>query len=145
MAYMFDCSPAGTPTRRISPSRRPWKRTCFQSSRYTVSARVSDTSTSTALTPWERMVAKAAAQHAHAQHRDQHNVQSDVHQARDDEEVQRAAGVAHGPQDAGTHVIQKGRDGAQHVNAQIDEGKVHDVGRGAHGAQRQARPPRRLL
>ena len=60
MAYMFDCSPAGTPTRRISPSRRPWKRTCFQSSRYTVSARVSDTSTSTALTPWEKMVAKAA-------------------------------------------------------------------------------------
>ena len=82
---------------------------------------------------------QSRAQHAHAQHRDQHNVQSDVHQARDDEEVQRAAGVAHGPQDAGTHVIQKGRDGAQHVNAQIGEGKVHDVGRGAHGAQRPGR------
>ena len=65
----------------------------------------------------------------HAQGDDRHKqqVQRDVQQAADDQVVQGAAGVAHGPQDARAHVEQQHGDGAEEVQAQVGGGVPHDL------------------
>ena len=65
-----------------------------------------------------------------AHHEEQ--VQHDVGEAGGHEEVEGAAGVADGPEDAGPHVVDEGGDGAAEVDPQVGEGVAHHVLRGAH-------------
>lgn len=62
-------------------------------------------------------------------------VQDDVDAGGGDEEVQRPLGVSHGPEDAGPHVIDQGKESAAEVDAHIGHGVVHDVLRRTHGPE----------
>ena len=75
------------------------------------------------------------AGHAHLQHQDEEQVQRDVKKAGEDKKIQRPGGVAHGAENAASHVVdEKTRDPTQ-VDAQIDRGLRHHVLRRAHEVQ----------
>ena len=74
-------------------------------------------------------------EHVQVEAHHEEQVQHDVGQARGHEEVEGTAGIAHGPEDAGPHVVDKGGDGAAEIDPQIGEGVAHHVLGGTHEAQ----------
>ena len=69
----------------------------------------------------------------------QNHVQDDVGHAGGDEEQQRTAGIAHGPQHAAADVVDQGEHNAAEVDADVGHGVVHDVLGGTHQAQHRGR------
>jgi len=77
------------------------------------------------------------AGHAHIEPHDQDHVQHDVGHAGHDEEKQRPAGIAHGPQGSGADVIQGGGDHTGEINADVGHRVGHDLLGGAHPLQQR--------
>lgn len=78
------------------------------------------------------MVARAAPGNAHFQPYHAHQVQHNVHAAGHGQEHHRSPGVAHSPQDAGTHVVHHGGQRTKEINADVDLGICQAVFRGVH-------------
>ena len=77
------------------------------------------------------------AGHPHAETAHQQKVQHNVYQTGSNEEIEGAAGIAHGPQHARTQVIDQRGDGADEIDAEILPGQIDDVGGGVHPFQGQ--------
>ena len=68
-------------------------------------------------------------------HHHEEQVQHDVGQTGGDQKIEGALGVAHGPQDAGAHVVEEGGDASGEVDPQVDGGVGQHIGRRAHQPQ----------
>lgn len=68
--------------------------------------------------------------HAERQHEDE--IENDVEHGGDDEEIERALGIAHGAQNARAHVVEHKANDAREVDGEVRRGLRHDLGRGLH-------------
>lgn len=68
--------------------------------------------------------------HAERQHEDE--IENDVEHGGDDEEIERALGIAHGTQNARAHVVEHKTDDAREVDGEVRGGLRHDLCRGLH-------------
>ena len=78
------------------------------------------------------------ARDARLQAEDEGQVQYDVQHAGQDQEHQRAGGIAHGPEDAAAHVVDQQAGEAQEVDAQVGDGVLEHVVGGGHQPQHRA-------
>ncbi len=75
------------------------------------------------------------AYYAPPQSSHKNQVQSDIDQTSGDQVIQGPLGIAHSPQDARAHIIEKAGDCAQEINAQIGDGVAQNILRRIHGLQ----------
>ena len=77
--------------------------------------------------------------HPPVEHRHEEEIQHHIGQGGQDQVDHGAAAVPHGLEDAGPHVIEHHRDGAQEIDPEIEDGVVNYVGRRPHPVENQRR------
>ena len=77
--------------------------------------------------------------HAHAQKNDENQIQNGIDNRGKNQEIQRAAGIPHGPENAGTHIIGKQTQHAGKINGQIGMGLRENILRGGLKPQQRIR------
>ena len=73
--------------------------------------------------------------HTQIETHDQKKIQQDIGETACNQEIERASGVAHCPQDAGTYIIDQIADSSYIINADVENGRIQHIGRGVHGSQ----------
>ena len=75
------------------------------------------------------------APHAHVEPQDEEEVQHGIQPGGDNEKVEGAAAVSHGPEDGGAHIVNEQAHDAGEVDGEIGGGLRHDLRRRIHEAQ----------
>ena len=78
--------------------------------------------------------------YAHAQHHHKDQIQRGIDNGGENQKVQRAAGIAHGPKNAGTHIVKQQSQQTGKINGQIGMRLREDVLRGGLEPQQRVRP-----
>ncbi len=136
---MAICSAAGMPTATIFFSTSRWIRRARSSSGYTavVAHQHPDGQRGGHRLGDDGGVGHAL--HAHAEFQHEQQIQHRVHHGGHQQEVEGAAGIAHGAEDAGAHVVEQQSHDAGEVDGQIGRLVRSHLRGGLHQAEHQRR------